>query len=260
MILLFMLLLSGTQAEWLLAMNLNPNDSHIMHYCKYWHQNAALGSTITALTQDFIDKDVRNMPANFIAIVRHKGGMPDAVKVWEFNEKGKSLLERFQMMNPGRVIASNGGHIFHKLITPNVADNGIRYSSRKTAYDPLFDRNGDIALNWRYFDNGCRITLTGNYLSPEIVDDDKTLGLGNHFGVNPITCKEERTRYSSEASTTVPYVVQGGDHGQDSQFKEVFPFGSYAIYISLHDSYVALKEKSRLRLVLSGRNLYSYNS
>ena len=47
--------------------------------------------------------------------------------------------------------------------------------------DPIFSVPGDIAINWRYDNNGVRVALTRGHLSDENIDDDNTHGLGNHL-------------------------------------------------------------------------------
>lgn len=47
--------------------------------------------------------------------------------------------------------------------------------------DPIFSVSGDIAMNWRYDNNGVRIALTGGQLSHENINDDNTHGLGKHL-------------------------------------------------------------------------------
>ena len=56
--------------------------------------------------------------------------------------------------------------------------------SAKIDDDPIFSVPGDIAMNWRYHNNGVRIALTGGHLSDEDSDDDKTHGLGTHLSID----------------------------------------------------------------------------
>ena len=53
-------------------MNLDPDDGHIMSYRAGWDKNADIGNNTSALLQDYLSKEVWNMPINNIAIVRHQ--------------------------------------------------------------------------------------------------------------------------------------------------------------------------------------------
>lgn len=56
-------------------MNLNPSDGHIMDYTTGWADDYNIGSADTALKEDYLNREVWNMPTSRIAIVRHQ-------KVW----------------------------------------------------------------------------------------------------------------------------------------------------------------------------------
>ena len=58
--------------KWYLGMNLNPSDGHIMDYTTGWADDYNIGSKSTAFTKDYLNRDVWNMPVNYITIVRHQ--------------------------------------------------------------------------------------------------------------------------------------------------------------------------------------------
>lgn len=109
--------------------------------------------------------------------------------------------------------------------------------------DPIFSVSRDIAINWRYADNGNRIVLTGGHLSKENVDDDNTHGLGNHYNIDPKTelkalscCGHEISNIQNcplFSCNTSKIKVQGSDHG--TAYTSGSVYGSYAIYVS-HDA------------------------
>ena len=53
-------------------MNLNPRDGHIMDFTTGWDDGDDIGNTDTALTKDYLNKVVWNMPVNYVGIVRHQ--------------------------------------------------------------------------------------------------------------------------------------------------------------------------------------------
>ena len=53
-------------------MNLNPSDGHIMDFTTGWDDGDDIGNTDTALTKDYLNKVVWNMPVNYVGIVRHQ--------------------------------------------------------------------------------------------------------------------------------------------------------------------------------------------
>ncbi|XP_063689988.1 uncharacterized protein LOC134822717 [Bolinopsis microptera] len=164
---------------WRLGMNINPADGHIFGYTVGWATGIDIGSDDEALTKDYLSAKVWVTPANCIAIVRHQRGVVDAVKVFKFKVPGESLSTRFGLknMNPGRQIVTQGGPI-----QESVADDADNLGD-----DPIFSVGGDLAFNWTYSNNGCRIALTEGHLSGADVNDDNTHGLGNDFGINPLT-------------------------------------------------------------------------
>ena len=62
--------------------------------CQGWATGEDIGSEEGALKADYLNSEVWEEPANYIAIVRHQQGVVDAVKVWQFKYWGKSLLTR----------------------------------------------------------------------------------------------------------------------------------------------------------------------
>ncbi|KAL5257290.1 hypothetical protein ACHWQZ_G012274 [Mnemiopsis leidyi] len=106
--------------------------------------------------------------------------------------------------------------------------------------DPIFSVGGDLAFNWAYSDNGCRIALTGGYLSDATVNDDNTHGLGNDFSCNPLTNMSPSDYWRHDISniqdcplqTCTDVRVQGTDHGNGPHLKSGPVYGNYAIYVS----------------------------
>lgn len=221
---------------WQLAMNLNPSDGHIMDYTTGWTDNDFIGTYGEALSKDFLDSDVWNSVANYVAIVRHQQGEVDAVKVFRFKRKEWSLMTRFQQMDFGRQVETEGGPI----------QESISRGAANMHDDPIFSVGGDLAFNWIYTDNGHRMVMTGGNLSPYRVNDDNTHGLGNHFGCDPTTARELNPLWSHEISNIQncsiqnplcdfkanPIRLQGTDHGDGWRFSSGPVYGNYAIYIS----------------------------
>ena len=234
---------------WQLAMNLNPADGHVMGYATGWAVGNAIGSDDTALTMDYLNHWVWKEPADYIAIVRHQGGVVDAVKVFEFTNWGISLLERFQDMNPGRWIVTSGGPIQEE-----VADD-----AKNLGDDPIFGVGGDLAFNWGYSDNGHRIVLTGGHLSAENANDDNTHGFGNNFWCDPKNGVVHGNGIWDHEISNIqdcPYPscnhvrVQGTDHGTGAHLKSGPVYGNYAIYVS-KDAYHFPGPGSELDLEIS---------
>ena len=133
-------------------------------------------------------------------------------------------------MNPGRQIVTDGGPI----------QESIAEDAENMEDDPIFSVGGDLAFNWAYHDNGCRIALTGGHLSKANVNDDNTHGLGNDYHINPLT----NTRYSGLWNFDIsniqncPYPtckhkkIQGSDRGPGWRGQTGPVYGNYAIYVS----------------------------
>lgn len=210
---------------WHLAMNLNPADGHIMDYTTGWVDDVFIGTYSEALRKDYLDRTVWRHPVSYIALVRHQEGEVDAVKVFRFKVASRSLLSRFQDMDPGREIVTEGGPI----------EEHISKNAQNMEDDPILSVGGDLAFNWGYTNNGHRIVMTGGYLSPADVNDDKTRGIGNHFYCKPLIGEpiNEDSNSASEISILayppdIPH--QGTDHGQSAVVGPVY--GNYAIYAS----------------------------
>ena len=134
-------------------------------------------------------------------------------------------------MNPGRQIVTVGGPI-----QESIADDAENLMD-----DPIFSVGGDLAFNWAYSNNGCRIAMTGGYLSDANVDDDRTRGLGNDLQCTPTENRTEGNRWFYDVSNIQPcgdeglphchpVKVQGTDHGTHLEDGPVY--GNYAIYVS----------------------------
>jgi len=209
---------------WFLAMNLNPADGHIMDYTTGWTDEVFIGNYAEALKKDYLNYFVWRHPVSFIAIVRHQNGEVDAVKVFHFKKSSRSLLSRFQEMDPGREIVTMGGPL----------QESISENAQNMEDDPIFSVGGDLAFNWVYTNNGHRIVMTGGYLSPANVNDDGTRGIGNHFHCNPLSGKPVGLKARHEISIIAGLAdgyVQGSDHGHGSK-NDGPVYGTYAIYVS----------------------------
>jgi hypothetical protein len=133
-------------------------------------------------------------------------------------------------MNPGRQIVTIGGPI-----QESIADD-----AKNLGDDPIFSVGGDLAFNWAYSDNGCRIALTGGHLSGAGVNDDNTHGLGNDFHVNPLANTAHSDWWPHDISniqdcplaTCKDVKLQGTDHGTGPHLKSGPVYGNYAIYVS----------------------------
>ena len=146
-------------------MNLNPSGNHISHYCDdLWAKNVSYNTNAASLKEDFVDKKVRLLPVNSIAIVRHNNSYPDAVKIWRFKTPNISLLSRFQSGDGSAV--TEDGDIYKKILSSNPND------------DPIFTVDGDIVLNYQYLDNGIRLMLSDSVKKD--ASDDTLPGMGVH--------------------------------------------------------------------------------
>jgi len=235
--------------KWRLGMNLNPADGHVMGYAEGWSTGQDIGNFSHALVADYLSARVWSAPANYIAIVRHQAGEMDAVKVWKFNKPGRSMLARFQEMYPGREVATSGGPI-QTYLDPAAAPR-----IEEAGEDPVFGVGGDLALNWWYAENGCRVALTGGHLSGREDDDDNTHGLGNNYAINGRTAQSDghnTWEWQHEIAniqdcpqwTCNRVQVQGSDHGYGHKLISTPPLGQYAIYVSETASKFPTKTKA----------------
>ena len=216
-------------STWYQAMNLNPSDGHVMDFTTGWVDDVFIGTYADSLTKDYLNRLVWRHPVSYIAIVRHQAGEVDAVKVFRFKESDRSLLSRFQAMDPGREVVTEGGPI----------QESVSNHAQNMGDDPVFSVGGDLAFNWAYNYNGARIVLTGGRLSGADVNDDNTHGLGNHFACNPLTgvaSSAYKRMWDHEIANiqdrSSPTLVQGTDHGTGSKYISGPVYGNYAIYVS----------------------------
>ena len=223
---------------WYLGMNLNPDDGHVMGYDVGWADDDDIGDEENALLMDYLNQTVWNMPAKYIAIVRHQRGLIDAVKVFVFQNWEQSLSQKFKDMNPGRKIVTVGGPKF-SYTAPGVEN---------LVDDPVFGVGGDLAFNWRYANNGNRVVLTGGHLSAEGANDDNTHGLGNHFALDSNSIGGTTWRHEISNIQDCPLAscssvrIQGTDHGIGTSLKSGPVYGNYAIYISANSKTFPLEE------------------
>ncbi|KAL5260933.1 hypothetical protein ACHWQZ_G006846 [Mnemiopsis leidyi] len=141
-----------------------------------------------------------------------------------------ALLSRFQDMDPGRDIVTEGGPI----------QEDVSKHAQNLQDDPIFSVGGDLAFNWGYGGNGARVVLTGGHLSGVDRNDDNTHGLGNHFACNPLTGKaldpQSAVLWPHEISVIQnrgsPTKVQGTDHGTGAKYISGQVYGNYAIFVS----------------------------
>ena len=231
----------GRSGIWELAMNINPSDGHIANYCNnFWYKDVQYGSESGAFAKDFVSKNVRRNPVNYIAIVRHANKRPTAVKVWKFSSVDtNSLLDKFG--SGKRKTVTQGGHIYQNII--------------KTAHnlfdDPVFSVGGDLIFNYEFADNGIRIVLSESPLSEVNTNDDNTHGLGMDIG-KTLHTKAECKTINPECIIEVapiqdcPFKIELNAAscgkrktlGTDStgthklcEFQKVPDYGSYAIYV-----------------------------
>ena len=133
-------------------------------------------------------------------------------------------------MNPGRQIVTEGGPI-----QESIADDAENLED-----DPIFSVSGDLAFNWAYGNNGCRIALTGGNLSPADQNDDNTHGLGNDFRCDPLDNTSESNLWPHDVSNIQDCPLgscnnvrlQGTDHGRGASLRSGPVYGNYAIYVS----------------------------
>ena len=158
-------------AKWRLAMNLNPSDNGNLHFCTAWHRDVDKGSSTNALKNDFIDKNVRLLPINYIAIVRHNISTtyPDAVKLCGGLNKTPniSLLSRFEDSKSS--VVTEGGDIYREILSHDPED------------DPIFTVDGDIVLNYRNVKHGIRLIISSALINN--TSDDMLPGLGIHHNL-----------------------------------------------------------------------------
>ena len=231
---------------WKLAMNINPSDGNIMQYChSNWVEDIWYKRTAPEFTSDYVNRIVRNEYMGYIAVMRHKNGIPDAVKAWKL--KNKATLRSLFSSEKNRFIGTEGGDIHREILGANKPG------------DPIFSVNGNLVFNWRYADNGCRLALDGGHLSDEDSNDDNTHGIGTHYKIldfsicnasEVMPCQAEVTQIQDCALKQNPpdnWYHECGDTkslGTDSTGGEIWcnytqdaKYGDYAIFISTSDSF-----------------------
>ena len=119
-------------------------------------------------------------------------------------------------------------------------------------------------MNWRYYNNGVRIALTGGHLSDKDSDDDKTHGLGTHLSIDWIN-KTEMYPYKIEISNiqncsscrpATVITVQGKDHSYTLNSGPVY--GSYAIYLA--NNTMIFPTDQELTLQMKSKNLIIFST
>lgn len=161
---------------WTHALNINPRDGHQMAYgSRFWSGTESVGEAGSAFTRDFKSTVAFEMPAKYIAIVRHNDGKCEAAKVWRLTENGRSLQSYFATY-PGRITASSGKEQFTYK-----ENDGVGMED-----DPIMSVSGDVIFNMAYGNNGVRITLDTarigeSGLPPIGLNDDSMPGLGGEY-------------------------------------------------------------------------------
>ena len=233
--------------SWKLAANINPSDGHNFGWgYSGWSKGNNLGSVSQALNADFLSSDVWNgFGASYIAIVRHNNGRCEAAKVWELKNDAdwlggseatsrrqyKTMQQQFELKgaNPGRKIGTTGKHV----------SSDIRWGLSHKDEDPIFAKDGRLAFNWWYSNNGARIALDTTYAHGGMpgtgTNDDDLHGLGNEFGADTKTgggspsWRHDVSVHQGNCHGT-SCRVQGTDHG--TSLRDGTVFGSYAIYVT----------------------------
>ena len=188
-------------------MNFKPSGEHIIHYCDLWDENISYNKYEASLIEDFIDKNVRLLPVNYIAIVRHNSSFPDAVKIWRFKTPNISLLTRFQ--NSESSVVTEGEAIYRKILSPDPGD------------DPIFTVDGDIVLNYRYLNNGIRLMLSGAVDVNASEDSLPGMGVHNHLDLCPDCNQTDQCYESNRVHEMTVYGLN----------KRIFTKKKYAIYV-----------------------------
>ena len=219
--------------SWKLAMNLCPSGRHISHYCELWDKNMSYNTKEASLKEDFIDKNVRLLPVNYIAIVQHNSSYPDAVKIWRFKRPNISLLSRFQRGDGSAV--TEGGDIYWEILSPDPED------------DPIFTVDGDIVLNYRYLDNGIRLILSDAV--NETASHDMLPGIGVH---NHLCRNCDQIDKCNIKPLTHEMTVYGFN-------KKIETDKRYAIYVTSEVSFyfpMNTPLKMEIQLTYSGKTVY----
>ena len=234
--------------SWYLAMNLNPEDGHMMDYVTGWTEDKFIGTYADALTKDYLNRVIWRHPVNYMTLVRHQGGEVDAVKVFRLKEKGRSLLSMFRNVDPGREVVTEGGPL----------QESVGANAHNLNDDPIFSVGGDVGFNWNNDDNGHRLVMTGGFIASATENSDKTRGFGNDFWCNPkteVSVGEQNLAHEISNQDRSAGYWQGSDNG--SGYARGGPvYGNYAIYVSEDaDSFPAPGYKLGLKVVVESRNV-----
>ena len=163
------------------------------------------------------------------------------------------MLTYLSFCSKGRKIVTEGGSI-QKFMIPNITN---------VDDDPIFSVSGDIAMNWRYYDNGVRIALTGGYLSDENSNGNNTHGLGLHLWLKVNEkAEEDQPNWKIEilniqdclnrSCSPKNLIVQGKNHGNGPKSGPVY--GNYAIYAS-NSSTVKFPTDQKLDLKMKSKKI-----
>lgn len=224
---------------WKLAMNINPTDGHNSGWAgqvtdsssdsvaagvsTYWDSDIDYGSVAAKDSADFKDKAVFGEMATYILIARHQGGVCEAYKAWQLATP-QSLLNLFQTSYRSKI--SSGSEV--AISNPSTLTQKSK--------DPVFYQdNTALMANWYYSNNGARLTIEHDYMSPEGTNDDKTQGLGmdyqTHMGKTAQSGSSGSWWFDVSELQSNGGGKCGGSDGGPSVGK-VSKLGDYAIYIS----------------------------
>jgi len=213
--------------EWKLAFNIHGGDGHNFGYAaSVWQDDTDLGTEANAFVADYKSYDVTLEIANFIAIARHRDGVCDGARVWQFLEVGKTLQSYLDWDLTSRLVATS--NYIYSDISPNMLAK---------SKDPIFNVDGALVFNWWYSNNGVRIGNSNNWCNnnglPGVdVNPDNFWGLGNE--VSGSTKGRTRNNWFDVAKQDCTknwwLRPQGSDHS--ARFTSGTLYGQYAIYIS----------------------------
>jgi len=208
---------------WKLAYNIHGSDGHNFGYqAEEWEDFNNVGNASTAFIADYKSYNVTQETANFIAVARHQNGMCEAVRIWEFLTRGKTLSQYIDSEETPRLVATEGNYTY-SYISPTMSDK---------VNDPFFSEDGGLAFNWIYGNNGVRIAnsgfFCGNGLPGLDYGMDDYWGLGNDFALG-----ESNMWFDVGMTRCGGRMNQGTDHGSHKGYlKDRALLGQYAIYVS----------------------------
>jgi hypothetical protein len=175
------LTLSNDQSIWRQAMNINPSDGQNAGWgSSFWDGTQDVGSRTTAFTKDY--KDMSTMTrtgVKYIAIVRHKNGICEGARVWQFRDATKSMAQRFDLSKTQRSVETTSSSINTHISGSSMLSQGV---------DPFFGADGGLLFNFWYSNNGARIANTEGHAHGSLpstgTNNDDLHGLGNEFGAD----------------------------------------------------------------------------